>query len=533
MKEAESWISPPPIAKDLAEDGVHIPDDVFPVPTDEIEYNMAGKIIFSVMALEHRIFLRGGDVQEVIAEGNEPAHFYPISAERFCSLIENYRHRVARRERQESKRGDGEVNYIWRSCRFPIHIAKILLSSNAARNYLPHVCQLVACPILTKEGTVIGGGYHVHGGGTYITGGELPRTLPVDFAVYVILSLLDDFNFVTLSDKSRAVASILSPALKMGGWIDDDFPMDVAEADQSQSGKTYRQKVVCRIYNEVPSAIAAPRGGVGSLDETISAALIKGCPFITLDNFRGILNSTILEQAIRGLPRVTCRALRISASVNTRPFNWQLSTNGAEFTRDIANRSIITRIRKQPRDYQFKEYAEGGLEAHVAALQPLYLGAVFSIIQEWSRNGCQKTTETRHDFRGWCQSLDWIVQNIFRLAPLLDGHREEQARTANPAMQWLREVTMAARGAKRLDCELTTAQLVGIAEDAAIDFPGNAASKEEPPQRAGKLLGRVFKESDGQPVTVDGLIVTRTERSVNNEGRGNEMQKIYTITTVT
>jgi hypothetical protein len=100
-------------------------------------------------------------------------------------------------------------------------------------------------------------------------------------------------------------------------------------------------------------------------------------------------------------------------------------------------------------------------------------------------------------------------------------------------MQWLREVTMAARGAKLLDCELTTTQLVGIAEDAAIDFPGNAASKEEPPQRAGKLLGRVFKESDGQPVNVDGLTVTRTERVLHVEGRGNETQKIYTIATVT
>jgi hypothetical protein len=108
----------------------------------------------------------------------------------------------------------------------------------------------------------------------------------------------------------------------------------------------------------------------------------------------------------------------------------------------------------------------------------------------------------------------------------------EQVRTANPALQWLREVTMAAKGGKYLGCDLTTAQLVGIAEDAAIEFPGNAASKEESPQRAGKLLGRVFRESDGQPVTVDGLTVTRTERLLHVEGRGYEAQKIYTITIV-
>jgi len=511
--------------------GIDIPEGVFPVPAGEIEYNTAGEIIFSSIAPTQSLFIRGGSTQEVIADGDEPAHFAPLSPERFCSLVECYDHRVARREWQEGKDGEDKGKHIWRSTRLPLNAAKILLHSDTVGQHLPHVRQLAACPILTKEEMVIGRGYHDHAGGTYITSGEIPQTMPVETAVKAILGLLDDFNFVTPADKSRAVASILSPALKMGDWIDDDFPMDVAEADQSQSGKTYRQKVVCRIYNETPSAITAPRGGVGSLDETISAALIKGRPFITLDNFRGKLDSTILEQAIRGMKRVSCRALRTSADVDARPFNWQLSTNGTEFTRDIANRSIITRIRKQPREYQFKEYVEGSLEAHVAALQPFYLGAVFSIIQEWSRNGCPKTNETRHDFRGWCQSLDWIVQNIFGLSPLLDGHREEQARTANPAMQWLREVTMAARGAKRLDCELTTAQLVGIAEDAAIDFPGNAASKEEPPQRAGKLLGRVFKESDGQPVNVDGLTVTRTERPLHVEGRGYETQKIYTIAT--
>ena len=31
-----------------------------------------------------------------------------------------------------------------------------------------------------------------------------------------------------------------------------------------------------------------------------------------------------------------------------------------------------------------------------------------------------------HDFRGWCATLDWIVQNLLGAAPLMDGHREAQ-----------------------------------------------------------------------------------------------------------
>lgn len=515
---------------------VAVPDDVFPVPAGEVSYGLAGDIIFGSIAPTHQLLMRGGVVHEVIDDGKEPAYFKPLTPERLCSIIENFNKRVARLEAQngvagkKTKGGRRKTKLVWRSTRMPVSHSKILLESNSARENLPSVRQLVACPVLTNAGELLARGYNPHAGGTYITGGSLPSEQPLELAVILIKWLLHDFNFVTPSDKSRAVASILSPALKMGEWIKDDFPMDVAEANQSQSGKTYRQKIVNCIYNEVPSAITAPRGGVGSLDETISSALIKGRPFITLDNFRGKLDSTILEQAIRGMKRVSCRALRTSADVDTQPFNWQLSTNGAEFTRDIANRSIITRIRKQDAEHKYKELPEGDLLAHVAANQPLYLGAVFSVLEEWRRVGCPRTNENRHDFRSWCQSLDWIVQRIFGLTPLLDGHREEQMRTANPALQWVREVANAISVCAQLGSDLTTTQIVSIAEDAGIDFPGNPLSQEEPHQRAGKILGRVFRDSDGQPVSIDGFTVQREERNTQVEGRGYEDRKFYTFT---
>ena len=96
-------------------------------------------------------------------------------------------------------------------------------------------------------------------------------------------------------------------------------------------------------------------------------------------------------------------------------------------------------------------------------------------------------------------------------------------------MQWLREVTKAARGGGQTGIDLTTSQLVSIAEDAGIELPGNPLSREEPHQRVGKMLGRIFRDTDGQAVMVDGLKVTREERSVSVEGRGFETQKFYTI----
>lgn len=39
--------------------------------------------------------------------------------------------------------------------------------------------------------------------------------------------------------------------------------------------------------------------------------------------------------------------------------------------------------------------------------------------------------------------LDWIVQDIFKEAPLMDGHKAAQARVANPDHTFLRQLALA------------------------------------------------------------------------------------------
>jgi len=91
---------------------------------------------------------------------------------------------------------------------------------------------------------------------------------------------------------------LTTPALKLGGLIRGFVPADVAEADQSQSGKTFRQNLTGVVYNERSRVVARRVGGVGSVDESFSQALIAGRPFIQLDNFRGALDSQFIEAFI-------------------------------------------------------------------------------------------------------------------------------------------------------------------------------------------------------------------------------------------
>lgn len=53
--------------------------------------------------------------------------------------------------------------------------------------------------------------------------------------------LFADYDFVTNGDLSRAVAQVISPALKIGGLLGNvDYPMDFGLANKSQSGKSHR-----------------------------------------------------------------------------------------------------------------------------------------------------------------------------------------------------------------------------------------------------------------------------------------------------
>jgi hypothetical protein len=494
-----------------------VPKGIIPLPQGGISYTESGRIMFDLIGKHHRLFKRGGCLVEVT--GGE---ITTVTPERFCSLIETYGSRVARREIHDGKP-------VYRTAVLPKNHASILMASPELSRVLP-LRQISNCAIITKDCRVLAAGYHDHEGGSFVSPCQPPSEMTLEAAKVALMTLLNDFLFPTPSDLSRAVASLLSPALKKGGWlaVNETFPNDVSEAEVSQSGKTLRLKVVCALYGEKFIGITPPNGGVGSLDESIGTALLSGRTFISIDNVRGKIVSGIMESAMTG-DQTQARGFGKTGIVKSGAFLWQISTNGAEFTTDLANRSIITRIRKRPEGFPFHQFNEGGIIAHLMANGPFYLGAVFTILKEWAKHGCPKTGESRHDFREWCRSLDWIIQNIFEMAPLLDGHKDEQLRTANPSLTWLRDVSMAVRSRGQLGQALTTGDLVGIAEDADIDFPGNRASRDEPPQRAGKMLGPLFRQAGGDRLIVDGMLITREERLQYVEGKGNIPTKFYTI----
>jgi hypothetical protein len=436
------------------------------------------------------------------------ARLVQVDPDAFCSQLENHFVLLS------FLAVHGKLELVRRRC--STSDAVKLLKCDPTRELLPPIQLVTASPVFVEQDgklEILSKGYHAILGGIYVSRDYAIVDVPLAEAVRSIKSLSKDFSFVAESDRSRFLAGFIAPALRQGGLVKDDFPLLINEADKSQTGKTYGHKVLCCLYNERPFTVTLndERHALGSHDEKLSKGLIEAHPFIMWENARGLVGSQLAESAIRGTGSVTCRiAYMAPIEVATDKFMWLLSSNKASVTPDLAARALITRMRKQPDSYKFTSFADGrDLLQEVHYNCAYYLSCVRSIVQQWVSRGKPRTADRRHDFTQACQSLDWIVQHILGLAPLLDDHQNEQARVANPLLNWLRDLALLVKQDGKLEKPLRTSEISEICANHDLNIPHcrSDASDDDRNLALGKLFKNLFKTS--QTLSVSGFTVDR------------------------
>ena len=488
------------------------------LPSGAVSISESARAIFAKIEKLRNLFWRGGTLVE-LSETGGVSSLEILRPEKFRSDVEKLGRLWAWRA---AKSGP-----VLAHARMSLDDAKAILASSEAREFLPPIASVLRCPAImeTESGEVeiLGRGYHSELGGLLVVSGETPPQVPIAEAVASLRWLLDEFDFPSESDRSRALAAFITPALRVGGFLQGNIPIDCAEADQSQSGKGFRHELICTIYNERAYFVTGKTGGVGSVDESFAAGLIAGRPFICLDNFRGRMDSQNLEAFMTCPSLFPCRIPhRGEVMVDPKKFILQMSSNGFESTIDLSNRASICRIRKRP-SFQYRDTL-GELQRR----QPYFLGCIFSVVGEWIANGKPSTKDTRHDFREWAQTLDWIVQNILGCWPLTDGHVEAQERSSNPALSWLRAVALAVAGENRLGSELIASEIAEVCDMHAIDIPGKPPDEDRAKQQVGSLCKKLFRESE--TVAVDGFQVARSRKEYRKPSGDMDSTFAYTFT---
>ena len=339
--------------------------------------------------------------------------------------------------------------------------------------------------------------------------------------------LLRDYDFVSSGDAGRAVAMLLSPALAQGGFLGSGrVPLFLIEKNESSSGGSLLLRVLCRIYGMQAKPITRLNNPDRAMED-ISKALLSGAGLIYLDNVRGQGLKHLPEfESLLTEPKFSCRApyLHGEADVTRRVF--AVSSNGAVFSRDLSTRTVKVTIRKRPADYAYHAWPEGSLEDHVETNRARYLGAVFSLVDDWTKAGRPAGQQlSGFRFGQWERACAWILERHFPGLPLLDAaHQDDQARLADPDHDLLRGLfRIVVQGETR--GELTATSLAEIGAEAGLLDD----TEERNRLRIGRAMTRRFPTDGAYGFDTGQFTVNRTTRK-SNQGNGHDV-KFYEIRT--
>lgn len=398
--------------------------------------------------------------------------------------------------------------------------AAVIIESDVRFDHLQEIRLVSPVPLLRDDGSIMSRGFN--DGGVFVTDKGGAEMMEYDEARDTLLDLLSDFDFNTPADRARAFAMLITPALRMSGIVSGPVPLDFAEADQSQAGKTLRQAMTRRIYgvDNVPPISQAKRGGVGSLDESLRSHYLRGYPFAALDNLRGRIDSEILEAAITApdgiisgrVPHVGEVTLDVSRITH------QATSNRAEMTIDLANRSCIVRIKKRPSGYNWKH---PNLLEYASKNQARFLGCVYAVVRDWIERGRPTTNHGSHDFVIWERTLGEICKHA-GLGEMMKGHFEIKRRVTSPAASWLREVALNIAP----ETDYTATELIEISDANGFEMPLRKRGDRDSAM-LGRVLGRMFSAETGECQIDDGLIMRRETRSYAKESGGTGSMWLY------
>lgn len=466
-------------------------------------------------------YRRGSDVVS-INHSPDVSSLEVLSAQLFRSEAEAWGDLV----RWSEPRGKTEEGPRLVPCRMSLDDANALLVAVCKR--LPVIRTMVRFPPLQADGGLQASRYDPDSGLYCMVQTDIPNVSLEDALEWLgHRGLLRDFWFQTLGDASRLMAAMLAPALRFGPWVQSiaPFPLILTEADQSQSGKGFASEMIAVLYGEhLANVPQQGRGGVGSFDEKIQSELLKGRPFVCLDNLRGTLNCPVLESFMTARGAFPLRAFFREGETDSRAHLLFATSNGVQMTKDLANRSLVVRIKKRPEGYRWHHWPDGGVTGdlleHLRLNRARYLGALYTVVRLWLNAG-MPTNKTTHAFRDVVGALNWMVTHAFGWPDLIEGHEAIQQRQSHPVLGFLREFAQTAGAG-----EYYSSDFLEGAEEHGLTLPEAVHRRQDlggPRQAMGRLLAAVFKEREVLQLdewTIERVLVPRVDG-------GGGLQKVY------
>lgn len=470
----------------------------------------------TLLAKDQALYSKGGNAVRIGKEGT----LQDLRADTMRSLVETVcvpvrLDKVRRASRATLSKSDAEA----------------LLACTVFSESLDPIEVTVHCPLLDNgaDGALIPKSGYVKRLLAYSTADDVEEPSDLSSAVDTLRFLFKDFVFTTPADQSRAMAALLTPAIVFNRLITKRSPGILVTADESQTGKGFLLGLIAAVYGESVASVSSGEG-VAKIDEVFDATLVRGQPFVVVDNVRGKLDSQKIESFMTESSYVARSAYVRAMTVNPARYILGFTSNKMETTPDLANRCNCISLRKQRRKFPVFKLPDGSfgdLHDLVKANQPKFLGAVYRVLREWVGQGKpSKDVPVFTAFQQFWSVMEYIVTDIMGMESPTATLGSSVAIMTCPVALFLRDVAMICDRCNLLDDQLSVSKMLEIASVNNVDTAflrksdwigeddGNSTAAKT---SLGRLLGGFFAESN--TIEIENYSVARSESLDSSTGK--------------
>ena len=305
----------------------------------------------------------------------------------------------------------------WVSTLFPNAVAQMIC---AATDLLPNVRQLagvITAPVVRPDGTLLEApGYDPSTG--LLLAPEGPQPAPVSEkpsgqelrqATSLLQFMLQDFSFVTDSDKAAYLGLMLTPLLRL--VTPSPWKLAIIEAHQPGSGKSFLGRALISLHG------GAERAEMPSTDEELTKAVAtilestRGGA-VMFDNVSGMVRSSTLAGLLTSQRFVTRRLGTNQLIDMPNDRLWLITSNNATVGGDIARRALRVMVDPGVPDPERRSgFAITDFEGWVRERRGDLLWALLTLIRGWFAAGAPLAFDgTGDSYARWRQVVGGILR---------------------------------------------------------------------------------------------------------------------------
>lgn len=317
-----------------------------------------------------------------------------------------------------------------------------------------HLLAFTETPTLRPDGSLIDRpGYDEQTGIAYLPSDRfadvpsLPSHEEAKAAAQRLLFIVEEYDFADPSYRATWLAALLTPFARRA--VDGDVPLFLFEANSSRVGKSLLADTIGVVVTGRRLARMARPAQDEEFRKTITGIAMAGDPMVLLDNVRGKIDSPALEAAITG-KTWRARSLGINELTPELPLDavWYVTSNNAEFTTDLANRTLHVRIEvktENPEEREF-QYQGAKLLDEIRRRRPQLVADALTVLRGYIAAGRPARALPKFGgFDAWqslvANAVDWAgVGNPFAMRPQLLATVDSDRNVRAELLQGMREL---------------------------------------------------------------------------------------------